>query len=95
MPGSVPGAAVGMMSRSAAQASISLRQPKVEDLDASVLRDEEVLRLQVAMDDALLVRGGEALRDLDGVVDRLARRESAPAERLPRRVSPSSSSWTT
>ena len=41
-----------------------LGETEVEDLHAPVGRDEDVLRLQVAMDDALLVRGREAARDL-------------------------------
>ena len=40
-----------------------------------VLRDEDVLGLDVAVDDPLLVRRGEAVRDLDGVVDGLLRRQ--------------------
>jgi len=34
-----------------------------------VLRDEDVLGLDVAVNDPLLVRRGEAMRDLDRVVD--------------------------
>ena len=49
-----------------------LGQTEVEDLDSSVFADEKVLRLEVAMDDALLVRGRESVRDLDGVVEHLA-----------------------
>ena len=33
---------------------------------------EDVLRLQIAVDDALLVRGGEAAHDLEAVLNRLA-----------------------
>ena len=40
------------------------RQTEVEDLDAVVVRDQQVLGLQIAMDDAFLVRGSESLRDL-------------------------------
>src|SRR5262249_41077098 len=73
-----------------------LGQTEVEDLDPPVSRDEQVLGLQIAMDDPLLVRGGEALRDLDRVVDGRPRREpSAPPARAARRVSPSRSSLTT
>ena len=49
----------------------SLRQAEVEDLEVAVSRDEEVLRLQVSVDDALLVCGGEALCDLQRVVNGL------------------------
>ena len=72
-----------------------LRQPEVEDLDAAVLRDEEVLGLQVPVDDALVVRGGETLRDLDGVVDRACDARGGRRRAARRSVSPSSSSWTT
>jgi hypothetical protein len=60
-----------------------LGQAEVEDLDAAFLRHEDVFGLQIAMDDPLLVRRGQALRDLDGVVDRPARRESAARELRP------------
>ena len=49
-----------------------LGEAEVEDLDAAVAGDEEVLGLQVPVDDALLVRGGEAVGDLERVVDGLA-----------------------
>ena len=57
-----------------------LGEPEVEDLDPTVAADEEVLRLDVAMDDALLVRGGQTACDLHGVVQRLARRQSGAAQ---------------
>ena len=72
-----------------------LGEAEVEDLDAAVLRDEEVLGLQVPVDDALLVRGRQAVGDLEGVVHGLARRELAARQSAARSVSPSSSSGTT
>ena len=42
-----------------------LRDPEVEDLHQTVLGEEQVLRLQVAMDDAFLVGGAQAPGDLD------------------------------
>ena len=48
------------------------RQPEVEDLHDPVPGDEDVLRLQIAMDDAALVRGGDAADDVDAEVDGLA-----------------------
>ena len=72
-----------------------LRQAEVEDLDAAVGGDEEVLGLQVAVDDPLVVRRGEALRDLERVVDRPCAARSGPPASVARSVSPSSSSWTT
>ena len=81
-PGSVPRVSVGRLvdARGRARPASELGEAEVEDLDAAVARDEEVLGLQVAVDDALLVRGGQAVRDLDRVVDRLARRQSAPPD---------------
>src|ERR1043165_6461104 len=52
-----------------------LGEAEVEDLHAAVGRDEEVLRLEVAMDEPLFVRDGERPGDLDGVVDGLRQRE--------------------
>ena len=54
--------------------------------DASVARDEEVLRLQIAMHDLLVVRGGQADGDLDADLDRLARRGRSSLEPLPQRL---------
>ena len=70
-----------------------LREAEVEDLDPAVLRDEEVLGLQVPMDDPLLVGGGEAVGDLQRVVEAL--RGESSAREHPRSVSPSRSSMTT
>ncbi len=62
------------------------RQAEVEDLDATVLRDEDVVRLEVPMDDPLVVGGREAAGDLQRIFDGLARGErssgQARAERL-------------
>ena len=43
-------------------------QPEVEDLDVAVLRDEQVLRLDVPVNDAACVRGSQTLRDLGRVI---------------------------
>src|SRR4029453_12289473 len=56
---------------------LQLRQAEVENLDPPVLGDEQVLGLEVPVDDPLLVRRGEAARDLDRVIECLARRQSA------------------
>ena len=47
------------------------RHTEVQDLHAAIAREEQVLGLQVAMDDATLVRGGESPGDLHGEVDGL------------------------
>jgi hypothetical protein len=64
-----------------------LGQAEVENLDAFVLRDENILRLQITMDDPFLVRCAQPARDLQRVVQRPARREGRVieefAERLP------------
>ncbi len=59
-----------------------LRQPEVEDLHVPVREDEDVLRLEIAVNDALRVRGGQAPSDLQRDLDRLARRERSPFEPL-------------
>jgi len=59
----------------------------------SVPGEEEVLGLEVAMDDALVVSGGQAARDLYRVFDRLGG-GSPPSGRRSRSVCPSSRSQT-
>src|SRR5262249_1653596 len=63
-----------------------LRETEVEDLDAPVFREEHVLGLQIAMDDALVVRGRQAAGDLHAVLDRLADRQRAALQRLTQRL---------
>ncbi len=58
-------------------------QPEVEDLGAAVGRHEDVVGLQVAVDDALRVRGRQALRDLAGQVGRRSRRRAPPRSAPP------------
>ena len=48
-----------------------LGEPEVQDLHVAVGADHHVLGLEVAMDDAGVVRGRDRLRDLDGDVERL------------------------
>jgi hypothetical protein len=56
------------------------RQPEVEHLDPSVGEHEHVLRLEVPVDDASLVRVHERARDLPGHRRRLAHGERPPGE---------------
>ena len=82
MPTTVPasvsvGSAVSR--RPSSLGRVELGDAEVENLDPPVARDEQVVGLQVAMDDALVVRGGEPLRDLARVVDGFARRQRAAA----------------
>ena len=44
------------------------RETEVEHLGAAVARDDDVGRLDVAMDDAVRVRDGKGRCDLDGIV---------------------------
>ena len=65
MPGSVRGGRPSARRPLVDRAAVGqLRQAEVEDLDAAVAGDEDVLGLEVAVDDALLVRGRQPLRDL-------------------------------
>ncbi|GAC1599523.1 MAG: hypothetical protein NVS4B10_10770 [Myxococcales bacterium] len=61
--------------------------PEVEDLESAVGGDEEILRLEIAMNDARVMGRGETLGELGGQIERLAQRqrlsEQHLAERLP------------
>ena len=57
-----------------------LGETEVENLYAAFAGDEDVVGLQVAMGDVFAVRGGQAVRGLDAVVDGLAMRERAAGE---------------
>ena len=63
------------------------RHAEVKNLHAPIASKEQVVWLQISMDDATVVRRREAVRDLHGVVDRLALWHRAVpqtfAERLP------------
>src|SRR5205823_222972 len=63
-----------------------LGDPEVENLEATVTGDEKVLRLQVAVDDAFLVRCGQSTGELDGEIQRFAQRQLA-LQLLPQRDS--------
>jgi hypothetical protein len=63
-----------------------LGQPEIQDLDAPVLRDDEVLGLEVPMDDPSVVRGREATRDLEAPVDGLLLRDGTGEELRAQRV---------
>ena len=61
------------------------REPEVADEDAPVDRDEDVLRLEVAMNEARVVRGAEALSGLQERVEDRAGGVRAACEPLPER----------
>ena len=69
-----------------------LGEPEVQHLHRAVRPDLDVRRLQVAMDDALLVRGLERVGDLPGDGQRLVERDRPRARSARRQVSPSTSS---
>ena len=64
---------------------LQLRDSEIEDLEPPALGDEEVLRLQIAVDDARFVRRGQTVRQLHGEVEYLRRRQRAVAERRAQR----------
>ena len=61
-------------------------QSEIEHLDVPVARHDDVCRLQVAMDDAAVVRGGESPGDLRAVLDRFANRHRSARGDLSQRV---------
>ncbi len=58
-----------------------LRQAKIQDFDAPVFGDENVFGLQVAVDDPLLVRRRQPVRDLHSIFDRLTLGQRATVQR--------------
>ena len=56
--------------------SDQLGQAEVQNLDVPVFGDEEVVRLEVPMDDAFLMRRGQTAQNLHGIVEHLAHRET-------------------
>ena len=59
-----------------------LCQAKVEDLYTAVLNEKKIIRLEVAMDDAFLMRCGNAAGHLSRNVECFARRERATSQPL-------------
>src|SRR6185369_489618 len=45
------------------------RQTEVENFYSAIFGDEQILRLQVTVHDALLVSGSQTLRDLNSILD--------------------------
>jgi len=62
-----------------------LGQTKVENLDGAVLAHFDVRRLQITMDDALLVRGLQAFRDLFCNRERFIERDGASCDPIRQR----------
>ena len=61
------------------------RETKVENLHLTVARHEDVVGLQIAMHDALVVSGGQAPADLHGIVHRRTQRERCTGRPLAQR----------
>ena len=68
------------------------REAEVENLDLVLGRQHHVGRLQIAMDDALLVRGFEGVEHLPGVRDGFVERQRALSRAEPASDSPSMNS---
>jgi len=60
-----------------------LRQPEVQNLHSSVFGDEQVLRLQIAMNNPFFMGCGKSTGDLHAVVNRFANWQTATLELLP------------
>ena len=54
---------------------LRLRQAEIEDLCLTALRDEDVRRLDVAMNDLLLMRGVERIGSLNRQLEQVGHRE--------------------
>ena len=65
--------------------SRQLGEAEIEDLQPSLVRDEEVLRLHVAVDHAVLVRCRQTFRQVDGVTERRFQRQRLAVEALAQR----------
>ena len=84
-PSRVPSIVIGGARRQVVSRSLlrkHLRQPEVEHLHGAVRRDLDVRRFQIAVDDALLVRGFERLRDLARDRERLLNRQRTQRQTL-------------
>jgi len=62
------------------------RESEVQDLHLTVGADEHVFRFQVAMHDALVMRGGEAARDVAGELQRFLLRQCASRQSIAERL---------
>ena len=63
-----------------------LRQPEVQQLHAAVRAHDDVAWLEVAVDDSLLVRGAERLRDLSCDLERVREAKRAAREAVVKRL---------
>src|SRR5690606_8261298 len=65
---------------------IQRREAEIEDLHAALGREKEVLGLEVAVHDTARMRRGETPYRLKGDIEGCLRREGAPIERAPQRL---------
>ena len=88
MPGSVRSVARVRVSARGSFGSRSneLRQSEVEDLDLALGRHDDVGGLDVAVDDAGRMRGGQRARHLLGIAERLEQRETLRGDELVQRL---------
>ncbi len=87
MPASVPWVTVRNEVCTLGSALNQFGQAEVQDLDPPVFREEQILRLEVAMNDPFFVGRGQAMCDLQGVIQSLAYRERSAAQALPQCLS--------
>jgi hypothetical protein len=62
------------------------RETEIENFDPAVFGDEQVLRLEVTMDDALFMSRRQSMRNLNAVIDRLAQGYRTVLQQLPQSV---------
>jgi hypothetical protein len=64
-----------------------MHESEIQDLRSGLCRDEKVLGLDIAVNEPLVVRGGEAIGNLRGVVDRRSHGERSGPEPVAQRHS--------
>ena len=65
---------------------MQLCQAKIEYFGSPIPGEKDVLGLEIPMNDSLLVRRRQAIRDLDGVIERLAHWQWAMEQALAKRL---------
>ena len=86
------GSSVGLRVETVAAVDIitrprQLRDAEVKDLDSPVAGDKHILGLHVAVNDVLVVRGGEPFCDLTRVIDGFAHRQRSSTKAAAKRFS--------
>jgi hypothetical protein len=65
--------------------SLELGQAEVENLEAAISGDEQVLRFQIAVDDSFIVGRRQAAGELHGIIERLPHRQRLGSQSLSKR----------